>query len=607
MALLDNLEVKATGSMDDALKKLDELLSKVHELPKSKTTNLRVNTTNTTTEIRKVSENVKRVVGEIDRGAKQIQKSTSKAADSALSKIGQLFSSIKRIAVYRFIRSAIKAVTQAFSEGIQNAYKWAVVNSDAFQQVMDTYATKSMYLKNTMGALASTILTALLPAFTWLVNKVVQVTNAVNEFIAALTGQDSYLRAREVAIQFGDAVEDATGKQKQLNQQLMKFDELNVIKTPKNNGRGDLEDVLNDAFERVDVSDKLKKVSELGKKIKDFISKTADKLKEWKIPEAVQVALDNVGKLIENIFSFAGKVYDKLKEFGLDERISQDLGNLFGMLGDIFGKANEIWAVLEEWGVTDTFASAIASAVMLFEKLAYIGASDGLKAIQNLLDTIGKLFKGDFVGSLKSAAAGIIDLIASVLRPFIAIMDSFGAFIDNLRGNKHASMLTSFEAGIDSVKNSILGLSAETGGGASRLKKNSTSTGGGSLVVKREATGLGLLNAKNGSSAGRSVLDSMTIDLRANGGFPEMGSIFAAGEKPGEAEFVGNINGRTGVASGQEITGIADAVYATGNEEASLLRELVAVVKAGGGSMQPSAAFGRFASQSIRLYKGVTG
>ena len=58
----------------------------------------------------------------------------------------------------------------------------------------------------------------------------------------------------------------------------------------------------------------------------------------------------------------------------------------------------------------------------------------------------------------------------------------------------------------------------------------------------------------------------------AEGGFPAQGSMFVAGEVPGQAEMVGNINGKTGVASGKEITGIADAVRDTGQTEAELLR-----------------------------------
>lgn len=64
----------------------------------------------------------------------------------------------------------------------------------------------------------------------------------------------------------------------------------------------------------------------------------------------------------------------------------------------------------------------------------------------------------------------------------------------------------------------------------------------------------------------------------ATGGFPTEGTLFFAGEKG--AEFVSNVNGRTGVVSNGEITGIADAVYATGNTESALLSQLIAVAQA---------------------------
>ena len=57
----------------------------------------------------------------------------------------------------------------------------------------------------------------------------------------------------------------------------------------------------------------------------------------------------------------------------------------------------------------------------------------------------------------------------------------------------------------------------------------------------------------------------------AKGGFPALGSLMVAGEAG--AELVGNINGRTGVASNAEITGISDTIRMTSAEEIALLRQ----------------------------------
>ena len=57
----------------------------------------------------------------------------------------------------------------------------------------------------------------------------------------------------------------------------------------------------------------------------------------------------------------------------------------------------------------------------------------------------------------------------------------------------------------------------------------------------------------------------------ADGGFPSVGSLFVAGEAG--SEFVGNINGRTGVVSNSEITGITAAIRASSEAEINLLRQ----------------------------------
>lgn len=60
----------------------------------------------------------------------------------------------------------------------------------------------------------------------------------------------------------------------------------------------------------------------------------------------------------------------------------------------------------------------------------------------------------------------------------------------------------------------------------------------------------------------------------ATGGFPSAG-LFMAGEAG--AELVGTVGGKTAVASNQEITGIADAVYATSSQESQLLTQLISI------------------------------
>ena len=62
----------------------------------------------------------------------------------------------------------------------------------------------------------------------------------------------------------------------------------------------------------------------------------------------------------------------------------------------------------------------------------------------------------------------------------------------------------------------------------------------------------------------------------AAGGFPTAGSLFYANEYG--PELIGTLHGKTAVANNGEITGIANAVYATGQTEASLLQTAVGLL-----------------------------
>ena len=78
----------------------------------------------------------------------------------------------------------------------------------------------------------------------------------------------------------------------------------------------------------------------------------------------------------------------------------------------------------------------------------------------------------------------------------------------------------------------------------------------------------GLIN-KLGNLSGDISINVTGVGEFATGGFPSRGDLFIANEAG--AELVGTVGGKTAVASNNEITGIADAVYSTGNTQASLL------------------------------------
>ena len=158
--------------------------------------------------------------------------------------ISNLVNSFARIAMYRALRTAIKAITTGFSEGIKHLYHWSKLVDNNFKQSMDSLSTSAHYLRDSLGAMASPLIDALAPAVEMLVERFVTLLNTVNQFIATFTGQNTWRKAVRTATEYDDGIKDATEStkkatkaQKELNKALQGFDELNVITTSEIKGK----------------------------------------------------------------------------------------------------------------------------------------------------------------------------------------------------------------------------------------------------------------------------------------------------------------------------------------------------------------------------------
>ena len=176
--------------------------------------------------------------------------------------------SIGRIAFYRLIRTAIKAVTQGFQEGIKNAYFWAKEVGNQFAASMDTIKTATNYLKNSLGAMVAPLLNSLAPAIDFVIDRFVDLLNIVNQVFALLGGQTTWFRALKYPAEYMEETAGATAKaRKELKLWLASFDELNIIPNQKDTGRGggagDQQD-WGSMFEEVDLQNPLKEAIESG-------------------------------------------------------------------------------------------------------------------------------------------------------------------------------------------------------------------------------------------------------------------------------------------------------------------------------------------------------
>lgn len=138
----------------------------------------------------------------------------------------QFFNSIKRIAVYRAIRTALKNITQGIKEGIENLYQYSIIADNKFHKSMDSLATDALYLKNSLASIAAPIINVLVPAFEFLADKIAAAFDTLAQFIAMLNGNSQYTKAVRSATKYAGAVEGASKEAKSF---LLGFDELNVF------------------------------------------------------------------------------------------------------------------------------------------------------------------------------------------------------------------------------------------------------------------------------------------------------------------------------------------------------------------------------------------
>lgn len=136
---------------------------------------------------------------------------------------------IKRVAMYRIIRSAIKMITQGFAEGTKNLYHWSQQADQTFSKAMDRMATSSQYLKNSLGAMASPLLESFAPVLDYVADQFVELFNMINQFMSRLMGRTTYTAAKKVAAEWDDASKKTNKAAKDIKRTILSFDEINKL------------------------------------------------------------------------------------------------------------------------------------------------------------------------------------------------------------------------------------------------------------------------------------------------------------------------------------------------------------------------------------------
>lgn len=507
-------------------------------------------------------------------------KSVSKATQPATSALSNFLSSLKRIAYYRFIRSIIKSITQAFQEGLQQAYAFSsAMNTEGhrFAEAMDSMKSSSNQMKGQLGSAFISLLAAIQPIVETIIGLVIKLADALSQLFAAFTGK-TYLKANATAAKFADTMKSGAGAAKEWKNQLLSFDEINRLNEPSNGGGGGGSNGT-DGFDFVDTP-----ISEFWLNLVDKIKAFYDKIKpiiddiklifqglidfitgvftgDWELAfQGLGEIVEGFGNLIQHTTELIVDLFDNLAESGI-----QSISDLFDFLEEKTGVdlskmqyqvvfvLNFIRYLVEEVSLyiaesIQHLCNAISAALQGDWKTAWDEASQITKV--NAFDIVTTVYDKATEATNRMVNAGS-DIKNAMSDTASNVGISAGAIGSSLAsaGDGSATMAEVVGANMQSVSDSL----AQAAQNSISINDNGNTL---SFTARIQNIAVRIARALGGGLFGHTGISGSF----ASGGFPDEGQLFIANEAG--AEMVGSIGGRTAVANNDQIVeGIRQGVY----------------------------------------------
>ena len=246
-----------------------------------------------------------------------------KSAIKGASGLGKFASSLKRIAFYRAIRSAIRYVTESFKQGLEAAYNWSKEQGGINAKLagaMDRLSEASGRMKLQLGAAFGGLIVAIEPILIQLINLVTAAADAITRFFAVLNGSGFYKKAVGGFEKVGSS---AGGANKKIKGLLASWDELNVIgKETGGGGGGSSAKGYTGDYEWAEAESEWANLFSsgnffgIGEKINEALGSVSRKISEW---------ADGLKKL-----HIGQKVADFLNGIFSDKQSFEDAGKAVG-------------------------------------------------------------------------------------------------------------------------------------------------------------------------------------------------------------------------------------------------------------------------------------
>lgn len=292
------------------------------------------------------------------------------------------------------------------------------------------------------------------------------------------------------------------------------FDELNLYDIAVNIGTA-----IKNLADNIDWNAFLEMAKKIGQKMVDAIQGLADS-------DVISNCGTILGNILRGVIDWAFEFFSNIPYRELGEEIGKFINNVFTSLSEVDESGKSGWQKLGE--TIDKIARGLLE--MFIKACQEIDLEQLETGIKEMMEQI------NFVQLFADAFVLVSNLKSGLLQLFIAAIEGIETSIGEALGN---AIRNAIDYAMNGQSINLSGLIQTTRYGASV-----------------------------GANIGRKVLGY------ASGGFIEPATYFKAGEN-GVPEILGTVGGKSAVAGGQEITGISNAIYSTGQTEAQLLSAAV--------------------------------
>lgn len=473
-----------------------------------------------------------------------------KASDKAVKHTSKLLDSLKRIAMYRVLRTIIKEIGQAFSEGLKNVYQYSSTINGALSQTLDTLAGMTTQFKNSLGSALGELLMNIEPILTAILNLAIRVADAIAQLFAVLGGRSTYNKAVASAEKWEDAAKGGAAAAKEWKNQLMGFDEINRLNDQNSGGGGgggssggkfeeapamnawaeELRRITMDWWNSLNLEPIINAWNRLREAVSDFVSLVDSGLRwayenvllplaGWTIEELAPALVT----LLAAAFEWLNAVIQKLAPVFIDF-YENHLKPFAKWVGEKLIKAIE-------W-LTEKFEDMTQKVIEANSLSEFINSLDGAEVIILAV----------------AVAIGIVALSLSPIKLIMIGVVAAGMLVyENWEKIKEGA--ANFREAMQPVVDAFNWVKEKIDAAIAAIQ-----------TFFAWLNSLNFVKSANARAAAAQADGSIYLQGFASGGYPNEGQLFVAREAG--PELVGQIGGRTSVASNNDIVAsVSDGVY----------------------------------------------